>query len=311
MTTRDPKTLRPHPLNRLPRWAQSSDEWRAFVDDIRANGIKVPLCITKDDLVVDGETRRQAAVALQLAAVPVMVVSDGDVAGTILRELALRRNLTKSQIAYAAVPLLEAGWKESAERHTTALQASYRHVPPQGRFAEKWAPILGVKKTFMYDAKRLHELLGEHGEKPFMGHSAEARSNMQRLGLDPEDDHTWLGYFEACIFDAEKPMSLGGALAGIGYLLDIEKWPKHRRGGVPKEDTRQLALFKHVWRDLGMRYTYWQKMERPQKDEAEVSIRSAIESMPEDLLDVIRRASTTEWRRRCDEHAAKNPIPKG
>lgn len=182
---RDPTDLRPLPfVKAMVRWGKESDEFKGFCDDVRDNGIKHPLLITADGRVVDGETRRQAALAMQLAQVPCLTVPDDEVQEVIVRELVRRRNLTKGQLAYVVVPILEPAFLESLRRRA----AGKRNLSDSVGKVE-WCQLLGFSVDLLDQANRLHKHFDKH----------------------PEDREEW----EVKIF-AEKPVGIGAALAGIG-----------------------------------------------------------------------------------------------
>jgi len=108
----DPKTLRPHPLNRLIP-DMRPEEWRDFYADIAMRGIRVPLEVLADGTVVDGRHRLQVALELGMKKVPVV---DAPLNGErpevyMMKAAVLRRHLTDDQSA-----MLAALWKEGNKR---------------------------------------------------------------------------------------------------------------------------------------------------------------------------------------------------
>ena len=100
VTYRSPKDLRPHPLNRaMPRIQPGMAEWAALFDDVRTHGILQPIQIIGGNLVVDGETRRQIALAIPLETVPVVEVPQDEGVTVLVRHLCLQKHLTKGQRA--------------------------------------------------------------------------------------------------------------------------------------------------------------------------------------------------------------------
>lgn len=238
MEHRDPTTLRPHPaIKAWPRWAKESEGWRAFVDDIRAHGITHPVQVTSDDTVVDGWTRVLAARALQLAQVPVVVVQDSEATDIILRNLALRRNLTKGQLAYVAYPVVETAYEEHRAAHLEALKkgnaATIAHSVRNGTGADL-AERFGVSRRLFDQARELHSIWAEHPD------------------LREQ--------FEASIFHAEKPAGLGAVVAGARALIRQRQLGRHG-GGRPESQDRQLKLFNGVVKDLVTRWEYWHEFD--------------------------------------------------
>jgi len=146
-----PQNLEPHPINRrLPRFARESSEWKAFLDDIDARGIKTPLKITENRKVVDGETRRQAAVVLgpnRFSVVPCVVVEDDDVLATIASEIALRRNLGKGARAYLVYPMVKDLLEEAKRRHLENLRTGNPMLRQPKGTKGKWA-VLGCARGY-------------------------------------------------------------------------------------------------------------------------------------------------------------------
>lgn len=270
--THNPNDLRPHPLNRLPRWERGSEHWLAFLEDIRTNGIKNPVRITESLLVVDGETRRQAALALHLETIECVVVSEAEARDIILRELSLRRNLTKGQIAYIASDLLGPEF-EAGDRNRTA-----RFTKGNGAdVAERAAERFGVSRRLIVQARQLRVWFAE---------VPELREQ-----------------FEAQIMDLDAPIGLGAAVAGAGALMaQIEAAAKGRPhgGGRPADVARQLELFTLTFkRDLIARVEYWAKWDDGTRATAIESIAPAFQQMPEELLRQLDRKIAAELRNRA------------
>jgi len=173
---RDPLDLRPHPLiGAIPRWGKDTEEWAAFVRDIQERGIQHPILVLRDGTVIDGWTRVLAARALKLETVPCQEVPPEDAVEIMLRELLLRRNLPKSQLAYAAYPLLEPAHQEAAARRMVTIKENLRKglVTPisysvadreQKGGVEGIAQRLGICLATFKQAAQLHKIFGEHPE---------------------------------------------------------------------------------------------------------------------------------------------------
>jgi len=96
----DPKELSIHKLNAKFFGAMGADEFAKLKDDIKANGIRVPLIVTKDMEIIAGKTRLKIAKALKLKVVPVTIVGFPDeeaVARAVVGDNILRRQLIKSE----------------------------------------------------------------------------------------------------------------------------------------------------------------------------------------------------------------------
>jgi hypothetical protein len=268
--TKSPHDLKAHPLIKiLPRWPEDSAEARAFRADIREHGILTPLRVTAGGLVVDGWTRCVAARMLGLTEVPVEIVEDGEIATTIMRELALRRNLTKGQIAYLALSLLETVLDEATERRRKGLLQGkipqISNVSPCAHSVggrENWpknqfAGELGLGRTLIEQAQQISNYFQDVTKRGWG-----AVDVLNSLGHPRGTRLTWREYYEPQILDRDRPLGLGYAITGIRQALDQEARAKDGRphtGGRPEEAARQLQLFGETFlHDESVRWQYWQ-----------------------------------------------------
>lgn len=246
ITQRDPKSIDPHPLiTAMPRWGRDTEEWRAFLADIIDHGIQEPLKVLHGSVVVDGETRRQAAVELGLPTVPTVEVSEHDCVGIVIRNLSLRRNLTKGQTAYYGYPLIAHRLEELrvARQVKCGGAGPLSDLESSPQDAHTVALSLGVGTMTLYQAKQIHEILAAH---PSFKASTEA-SIMSGAGL-------------------------GGVLAGLGYQVQADRAEQSGRpftGGRPVNDTdRQLKLFRDLFRTEDARWEYWSKWGAAEREAA-------------------------------------------
>jgi len=275
MISRSPHQLEAHPLIKsMPRWPDDSAEARSFRQDIKEHGILTPLRITAGDLVVDGWTRCLAARMLGLPEVPVEVVEDGEIATTIMRELALRRNLTKGQIAFLALPMLETVLKEETERrrkgllqgkipenlnvspsHHSVVRRENRDDEPSYRMASQ----LGIGHTLLGQAKEISGFFLDSTKRVWG-----AVELLNDLGHPRGTRLTFREYWEPQILDRHRPLGLGYCITGIRQVLDQEARAAAGRphtGGRPESQAKQLRLFSMtVLHDEAVRWEYWQNV---------------------------------------------------
>lgn len=258
-TERDPHDLRPHPLIQpMPRWAKDSDEWRAFVADIREHGIREPLKVV-GDLVVDGETRRLAAKQLKLN-VPTEEVPADEALAVIVRNLLLRRNVvSKSALAYLAYPLMQPAHEEARERHLARLKtggaATKGHAVAIAPQLDDFADQIGVGVSLFKYAAKIHE--------------AFAADPALKAELEP-----------SILVDGA---GLGGIVAGIGGRQATRGKPKGRQA-------EQLELFSEAWSTLGKRFGHWARMSVDVREQALPALRKTVAAMPPDLREELKRA---------------------
>lgn len=259
---RDPTKLRPHKrVKAMRRWAKDSDEWAAFLADVREHGIQEPLRITAAGLVVDGETRRQAAVDLQLAEVPCVLVGEADILATITRNLTLRRNWNKSQIAFTAAPLADEWLAERARRHADNLRTGRAETVVSvrvgsGRSTDEFAAQIGVSGRLLEYARELHGIIAKHPE---------LAEQIEKL-----------------VYEDGK--GLGAIKAGVAGMLKTKGKPKLSRAN------EQLELFTEAWETVETRFKYWSRMDDDTRRAALPQIRSAVAAMPQDLRQEIKRS---------------------
>jgi ParB-like chromosome segregation protein Spo0J len=255
---RDPNELRPHPLIKpMPRWAKDSDEWRAFVDDIREHGVREQIKVC-GDLVVDGETRRLAAKQLKLQ-VPVEEVGEDEVLAIIIRNLLLRRNVvSKSALAYLAYPLMKPAHEEALARHLARLKTGNRETIPHavrdGGKIEDFAEQIGVGERLFQQAAKIHELLAEQPD----------------LRTETEESILVGG------------SGLGGILAGFAGRESTKQKPKGDKGAFGRVEEALKATM-HRWKD-------WGRIPDDKRNQALALIRRNVTAMPEDVRAEVKRA---------------------
>ena len=94
---RPPSDLQPHPhADVIP--GLTGQELAALHADITAHGLRVPLEITADGLVLDGRARLQIARQLNLAQLPVVVIDPAEPVAHMLRAALHRQHLARTHV---------------------------------------------------------------------------------------------------------------------------------------------------------------------------------------------------------------------
>ncbi len=140
--------------------AMSADEYRAFLADITARGIRTPLEITPAGAILDGHQRLKAAVEIELESVPVTIVEAEDEVEYMLLAALRRRQLTASQRAALAVELsqLDERRQQARTRSLANLKRGQDKpegatLPPrQGKTRDVAAQLAGVSPRILQDA---------------------------------------------------------------------------------------------------------------------------------------------------------------
>lgn len=261
---RDPGLLRPHPLTAaLPRWRKDDCRFAGFVEDVRARGIRVPIEITPDNQVMDGELRRMASLALDLAEVPCIKRPATEAATIVLASLLQRRHLTKGQRAYLAVPLLEPAFDEARANRLEKLKKGQCfpvvHSVHYGSL-DKLADGLGLCRRTLVQARDVHRHFA-NGEK-FIWHKGGKQLTLK-------------DYFEPLILDDDEPAGLGAVLAGIAAKLS---------GNIlDQRASTKYELFREGLSHLRVRFGYWDQFDSKQRAELRPELRELAAKAPADL----------------------------
>lgn len=183
MTTRPTGELRPHPradVVPLP----DPDTYNQMLEDIERRGIRVPLEITADGLVIDGRTRLRIAGTLGLPEVPVRVIETDDPFDYMVRAALMRRDLTQSQKAMLSIYLpeyqkakAEAAARQSPGRPRNADTNVRDNDAPKTRAADAIASVAGVSGSYIRKAEAVAQRAPELVEPILRGEMtvAEAR----------------------------------------------------------------------------------------------------------------------------------------
>jgi hypothetical protein len=270
----------------MPRWDKTSEEWAAFVEDIRAHGIRHPIQVAAGDgLVIDGWTRVLAARDLQLPEIEAEEVQPNEAAQVILREMCLRRNLTKGQRAYLAWPLVGQWIEERAYTRIVELQKavvgsglqksghSVTTFSDPNRARALLAQTIGVSEGLLEYARELHEIFSGERRKVSLVKLTRPAAEI-RAEWEPK------------ILDWDKPIGLGAALAGIAGQEATEAKP---RGVNP---ATQIELFERAVEQLHTTFqaTRWQRTPQPLRERILADLRRRAAAWPRDLREQIADA---------------------
>lgn len=265
--TRDPRDLRPHALiKELPRWDREDPHWLGFVNDIQQHGVLHPLLITQGNVVVDGETRRQGAIAAGLEQVPVEFADESQAATIIMREMALRRNLTKGAIAYLTVSsgLLDRVFEEARERQNARLKKGQVSVVDSidNGSLDGIACELGLGRDLLFQARKVVKIFAE--------------DDAYRVDLEPK------------VLAGE--VGLGAVIAGYAG--------RKTTAGVDRKDRPTEILFRTGLRTLFLRASRFED-----KQQLRVAVRQEVEQVKpeelgllEDVASVIKQCVTQRLR---------------
>jgi len=280
---RDPVTLRRHPTHKahVPEPDKDSEEWKGFVETLRADGrVREPLRITKDGLVMDGWYRREGAKDLQFDSVPCIVDDESEAALLMVETLTARKQMTRGAAVYLALGAMEeyAAAAERRRHRNLAARRKTTEQPVEGRvsgtrqpgsiryLAERW----GCNHDTVHKAMQIRATL--HDPKEF------ARWITKDLELQiPEGDQRKIqadlrAEMEPLLFNGQK--SLWSILQAAGGRLSTVDRPKVTR--------QQLELFTEGVGTFITRFTYWCDLDESSRSRAMKDIHRHMELMPPD-----------------------------
>jgi hypothetical protein len=325
--------LKVHPaVIGLPELADTDEEFQAGREDVRTNGVRQPLIVTSDGLIIDGRHRKRWAAAAGLDQVPCMVsaaTTATEVIAIAVGTLIHRRHYTPGQIALVLYPSLR-------ELHEAARAAATAKMTANaGRGAEKGS-------DFPEPLRRLGEDSTTYGKQvdsisaicARLGISTDSFSRAARLfeifelsdglqlqwqeditddaGLEEGKAYTARQVFWPRLMRRERPLGLGQAVAGlcgrpeIDELLNEAKRGKGKKGGRPEDDEvgvtglrKQLELFSETWsKDIRTRGKYWSRFKPEERKTALSAIDEGLHDVPEDFLGALKKRVVAEIKRR-------------
>lgn len=144
--SRDETAIKLHPVAELfPLMPE--DELQSLADDIKANGLQVPIVVNEAGEILDG---RHRALACERAGVePVYVVSKAvDLVGLVASLNAKRRNLSSAQRAMSAAE----AWDMVEDRRTMNGKHLPKNREKDGR-AQQLAGMFGVSRAYIEQAR--------------------------------------------------------------------------------------------------------------------------------------------------------------
>ena len=178
---------------RQERASDLRDDWAAWVQDIRDNGVLEPLKVVKDPdqegnkyLVIDGRHRLQAARDAGKKEVPCVIVHEEDIHAHMEGSVIARRHWSKSMLAYFCVllhPDLTVENTRGGDRKT--IKPQKMRFDPMTR--EMLAERFGVSLRLLEDAIWIYRELDKHpGLRPRIEPSLWAGVPLMRLRLGIE-----------------------------------------------------------------------------------------------------------------------------
>ncbi len=169
--------LKPHPKNIEFFKQMDGEDWDRFLKDIKINGIRDPLKITKDGTIIGGEQRWRASNELGLDEVPVVYhdVNEDDALTLLLMDNLNRRHLSSIEKAKIAQALKDQ-WE--------IKNGNNEHNNKSGKSVDDIAEVIGESKRTTQRLLKLNELIPQFQELVASGKlkqtSAEALAHLSK-----------------------------------------------------------------------------------------------------------------------------------
>lgn len=219
---RDPADLAGHfhpALKSIPELGEESPEFRAIAAGVGKCGVIQPLLIDSQNRILDDHSRTllRCARRWQLDAVPVQVRGSEEAHLLIIHSLAHRRHLSKSAIAYLAVPLLGPAFEvaRAVKLKQVVENSVVQSVDYCPKTVEELAEELGISRALLFQAKQVHrefEIKTKYAVNVKGGAEDGAECLMTlREYFEPKI----LAPFTGGEHEDSRPIGLGALLAGI------------------------------------------------------------------------------------------------
>lgn len=155
--------------NIIPR--PTTEEYSALKLSIQEEGIKLPLVVNSQNLLLDGYTRYQAAKELGLCDVPVEIKSfdsEEEEKTYIISVNLHRRHLNTAQKAELGLMLLEAEQEKAKKRMLAGKEVdpvqNFAQGVETGKAMELAAQKVGISRETLRQAQKIKEITGTDGE---------------------------------------------------------------------------------------------------------------------------------------------------
>lgn len=285
-----------HPYaDKFPMLPQA--ELEELAQSIRESGLRQPIVVTVDGLILDGRNRFQAC---RMAGVePESVVYEGsDLAEYVLDANITRRNMTTSQRAMATALVLEADgrrangrWKRGSLDNQEFLNSDWKNKITQAGIILDYSPALAgrvLDGTLALDAayKEANEIKQSEERDKIM---AREQARRQREEEAAEAEHN-----ARIIADLTQAGSKYVALIEDGTMTPRAAWSAHR------EDTRKQREHQEKlargWRDTNRHITEAVNMLQGGAEQAEIFLNDSYpheaDTVPEPLRLTISNTQT-------------------
>ena len=238
---RDPQHLKnkyQEALRRLPELPDGSEEFLALCAGMKKAGFIRPILVDQYDKVIDDHSRSllRAALRWQLKEVPVQVRHESEAAMLRLHSLIHVRHLSKSAIAYLAVPdlqpALDAARLRKLEMLRKGQETHVAHSVGDGdQTIEELATEIGIGRELLVLAIYIRKEFED--KKKYTINAPGMAQDGAEMTLKEWFEPRILAPFVGGEHEQRRPLGLGGVKAGIPIIREGNKSlfaPKLKQG---------------------------------------------------------------------------------
>jgi hypothetical protein len=274
-------------LKRLPELEEGSEEFLALCAGLKRAEFRFirPILVDEHELVIDDHSRNllRAALRWQLKEVPVLVCGSGDAALLRIHSLAHVRHLSKSAVAYLAVPDLEPAVQASRMKRLENLRKGQCSPIVSGgddrdQTTEDLAGELGIKRNLLFEARAVHKAFEDKKKYCFNIAGGAKDGATEELTLKEFFEPKLLRSFTGGEHEQYRPMGLGGIIAGITAVRagDRDKFNPKSQG--------QLNLFENKVNVVDG-WKYWTRLSESERKQHFQNFEDRLELLPEEQRD--------------------------
>lgn len=226
---RDPQHLKSihKSLRLVPELPEGSEEFLALAAGLKKAGFIRPILIDQEDHIIDDHSRNlvRAARRWQMKEVPVQVCSSADAPMLLIHSLAHVRHLSKSAIAYLAVPhlqpALDAARMAKLEKLRKGQEIPVVSAEDDGdKTVEDLAEELGIGRNLIFLAREVRRSFEDKTPYTFNIVGGPKDGSSATMTLKEWFEPRLLQPFVGGEHEQNRPMGLGGIKAGITAVIE-------------------------------------------------------------------------------------------
>ena len=292
---RDPRHLKGRytpALKQIPELPQDSSEFLALAAGLKKAGFIRPILVDENEQVIDDHSRSLLVAALRwgkdIPEVPVQVCCSADAPIIRIHSLAHVRHLSKSAIAYLAVPDLQPALDAARLQKLENLRKGQQ--TPEGssgafeaKTIEELAEELGICRETLKRAIEVRKAFEDKKKYSFNVKGGERDGATVECTFQEWFEPKLLQSFIGGEHEDNRPLGLGGILAGIeAKKLNPEKFN-------PKKNSAQmeLKLWEESFQPLNRVAPSWGKLSEEDRVSVLKHWERTVRKMPDDLRDAM------------------------